>query len=409
METQKITNLLGNTDNKYLKFATRKWHVINDQNNKDYGDGDENGRTIKFETKVIKSNLSDYSDAYILLTGDITTTGGDANTKIAFKNCASFTKCVTYINDEHVDNADNLDIVMPMYSSIQYSGNYSDTSRSLWHFKRDEQNMNNGNPVAVTTADSSSFKYKSNFFKTLEDGDNGVFKNLKIAVPLKYLSNLWRSLEMPLINCKIHLEFNWSKDCVMPTIAATTFKTTNTKLYVPTVTLSSKDNAKLVKLLEGGFNRPIYRDEYQRKIETRNLDNNNLKRFPLETSFQGIRRLFIFVFNNTEGDAKKVERNSSTDYFLPRVNITNYNVLIDGRNFYHQPINDIMKQYDEIRKIATGQGDDYTTGCLLDYQYFKDYYNLIAIDLSKQKELDAGSRAIQQIEFYGMPKTNSQV
>ena len=85
METQKITNLLGNTDNKYLKFATRKWHVINDQNNKDYVDGDENGRTIKFETKVIKSNLSDYSDAYILLTGDITTTGGDANTKIAFK------------------------------------------------------------------------------------------------------------------------------------------------------------------------------------------------------------------------------------------------------------------------------------------------------------------------------------
>ena len=142
METQKITNLLGNTDNKYLKFATRKWHVINDQNNKDYVDGDENGRTIKFETKVIKSNLSDYSDAYILLTGDITTTGGDANTKIAFKNCASFTKCVTYINDEHVHNADNLDIVMPMYSSIQYSGNYSDTSRSLWHFKRDEQNMN---------------------------------------------------------------------------------------------------------------------------------------------------------------------------------------------------------------------------------------------------------------------------
>ena len=147
----------------------------------------------------------------------------------------------------------------------------------------------------------------------------------------------------------------------------------------------------------------------KRKIETRNLDNNNLTRFPLDASFQGVRRLFVLVFDNTENGAKKVERNSHTKYFLPRVNITNYNVLIDGRNFYHQPINDIMKQYDETRKIATGQGDDYTTGCLLDYQYFKDYYNLIAIDLSKQKELDAGSRAIQQIEFYGMPKTNSQV
>ena len=89
--------------------------------------------------------------------------------------------------------------------------------------------MNNGKPVDVITADSSSFKYKSSFFKTLEDDDNGVFKNVKIAVPLKYLSNFWRSLEMPLINCKIHLELNWSKDCVMSTIADTTFKITNTK------------------------------------------------------------------------------------------------------------------------------------------------------------------------------------
>ena len=98
---------------------------------------------------------------------------------------------------------------------------------------------------------------------------------------------------------------------------------------------------------------------------------------------------YVLVFDNTENGTKKVERNSHTKYFLPRVNITNYNVLIDGRNFYDPPINDIIKQYDEIRKIATGQGYDYTTGCLLDYQYFKDRYNLIAIDLSKQKELDA--------------------
>ena len=156
METQKIANLLGNVDNESLKFATRKQYVINDQNNADYGDGDENGTTIKFETKVIKSNLCDYSDAYILVTGDITATGGDANTKAAFKNCAPFTKCVTHINDEHVDNADNLDIVMPMYSLIEYSDNYSDTSGSLCHFKRNEQDMNNGNPVNVTT-DGSSF------------------------------------------------------------------------------------------------------------------------------------------------------------------------------------------------------------------------------------------------------------
>ena len=106
METQKIANLLRNADKESLKLATIKWHVINDQNNTDYGDGDENGTTIKFDTKVITSNLCDYSDAYILVTGDITATGGDANTKVAFKNYAPFTKCISHVNDEHVDNAD---------------------------------------------------------------------------------------------------------------------------------------------------------------------------------------------------------------------------------------------------------------------------------------------------------------
>ena len=177
--------------------------------------------------------------------------------------------------------------------------------------------MNNGNSANVTKADSSSFKYKSSFFETLEDDDNGVFKNVKIAVPLKYLSNFWRSLEMPLINCKIHLELNWSKDCVMSTIADTIFKITNTKLYVPIVTLSSKDNAKLVKLLEDGFNRPAYDNEYQTKIEARNLGNSNLIRFPLDVSFQGVRKLFVLVFNNNNDDANKVERNHHKKYFFP--------------------------------------------------------------------------------------------
>ena len=114
----KIVNLLGGADNESLKFATRKWYVINDQNNTNYGKGNENDTIVKFETHVIKSNLCDYSDKYIVLTGDITATGGDANTRAAFKNCAPFTKCITHINDEHVNSADNLDIIMPMYNLI---------------------------------------------------------------------------------------------------------------------------------------------------------------------------------------------------------------------------------------------------------------------------------------------------
>ena len=128
--------------------------------------------------------------------------------------------------------------------------------------------------------------------------------------------------------------------------------------------------------------------------------------------------MFVLVFNNaTENDAEvpasntanRVQRDSHRKYFLPKVDITNYNVLIDARNFYDQSINDQIKKYDEIRKIATEKEDDYTTGCLLDYQDFKDHYQLIAVDLSKQKELDADPRAIQQIELYGMLKAYSQV
>ena len=117
----------------------------------------------------------------------------------------------------------------------------------------------------------------------------------------------------------------------------------------------------------------------------------------------------MIAFNVVNNDANRVQRDSHGKYFLPRVNITNYNVLIDVRHFYDQPINDQIKKYDEIRKIATGKGGDYTTVCLLDYQYFKDYYQLIAVDLSNQKELDADPRAIQEIEFYGKLETNSQV
>ena len=115
--------------------------------------------------------------------------------------------------------------------------------------------------------------------------------------------------------------------------------------------------------------------------------------------------LFVLAYNNTEGN-NQVSIDSYKKYFLPRVEIENCNIEIDGRNFYDQPINDLIKQYDEIRKISTGQSDDYTTGCLLDFAYFEKNYKLIAVDLSKQKPLDADSRAIQQIIFTGKIKAS---
>ena len=158
-------------------------------------------------------------------------------------------KSITHTNDDYVDNTENLDIIMLMYNLIEYGNNYSETSGSLWQFKRNEFYINNAeNPANVTTVNWASFKYKSSFYKTLTDTDNGVFKNVKIVVPLKYLSNFWRSLEIPLINCKSHLELNWTKNCVMSNIAGNTrFKITNTRFYILIVALSTKDNVNLAK------------------------------------------------------------------------------------------------------------------------------------------------------------------
>ena len=142
---------------------------------------------------------------------------------------------------------------MPMYNLIEYSDNYSDTSGSLWNFKRDEI-INNAD---VTNDDNApSFKYKANLIGNTEN--NGRKNGVKIAVPLKYLSNFWRSLEMPLINCKVEFSLKWYEECILSTSGtAATFKITDAKLYVPIVTLRTEHNTKLSKLLSEGFKRPM--------------------------------------------------------------------------------------------------------------------------------------------------------
>ena len=266
----------------------------------------------------------------------------------------------------HVENSD---IIMSTCNLIEYSDNYADFSGSPHQFKRDESPMNDAeNLLNVALDNSTSFQYKASLLGKVTDADGNdiSLKNTKIVVPLKYLSNFLRPLEMLLNNCKIHLELNWNNDCVMygtNTFAGgdnannreTTFQLTSTKLYVPVVTLSTKGNVNLTKQLNEGFKRSVYWNEYKSKIETTAAGNNNVTRFPLDASFQGVNRLFVLAFDKTENGNKKFKRDSHRKYFLPRVNITNYNVLIDGRNFYDQPINDQIKKYDEIRKISTGK------------------------------------------------------
>ena len=237
---------------------------------------------------------------------------------------------------------------------------------------------------------SESFKSKIKITgKTPADGNT---KDVEILVPLKYLSNFWRTLEMPLINCEVELLLTWSKNCIISSATGETkFATTETKLYVPVVTLSTDDNAKLLQQLKSNFKRKINWNKYESSIKT--FAQNRYLNYLINPSFQGVNRLFVLSFENEN------DRTSHSTYYLPKVEIKDYNVMIDCRNLFDQPINCMSKTYENIRKIATGKGDDYTTGCLLDYPYFKDYYKMIAIDLSKQQALDADPRKIQQINF----------
>ena len=419
MENQKIINLLDKIDTDSKHFATKKWYIINDENNTNYGVDKNTGAnhpdTIKCDTRVLKPNLCDYAEVYILVDGTIRAANNvNNNTRLALKNCAPFTKCNLEINDEHVDTVENLDIVMPMYNLIEYSDNYQDSSATLYQYKRDEPQDNIANNLAINT--SSSFKYKVNLLGNPNVVGNVARRNVKIAVPSKYLSNFFRSLEMPLINFKIKLNLTWKKECVLSTDddanaanAANNpvFIINNTKLYVPVVTLSKEDNKDFIEQQNKGFQRSIYWNEYKTKGQDEVANANAFKYISLDPSFQGVNRLLVMAYDNV--NANRSTRDGGTRYYLPTLDINKYNVIIDGRNFYDNSIESDTEKYRELKKVMIGKGEDYTTGSLLDFNLFDKHYKLVAVDLSKQKELDVDPRAIQQIEFKYMLGTNSTI
>ena len=266
-----------------------------------------------------------------MVDGTIRVKAGNAATRLALKNCAPFTKCNLEINDEHVDTAENLDIVMPMYNLIEYSDSYQDLSATLYQYKRDEP------PEAYALADltvnnSSSFKDKVSLLGNPEVDNNIARRNVKIVAPLKYLSNFFRSLEMPLINCKIKLNLTWKKECVLSNQAgAAVFIINDTKMYVPVVTLSKEDNKDFIEQQNKGFQRSIYWNEYKIKEINENADANMFKYINLDPSFQGVNRLFVMAYNSANDQPN---RNGRQKYYLPRISSNKYNVIIDGKNVY---------------------------------------------------------------------------
>ena len=198
MEYQKIANLIDDASNQPSKFRTRNLVEINDESRGAYNVNSQ----IKFKTTMLKSSLCDYSDAY------------NTNKKVIFKNCAPFTNCISEINNTQIDNPKDIEIVMPMYNLIEYSDNYAKTKGSLWQYSKDipARNVNDGIIVFNVNNVTDSFNFKVKF--TGQTGNDGT-KDVEIMVPLKYLSNFWRTLEMPLINCEVNPILTWSSTCVL--------------------------------------------------------------------------------------------------------------------------------------------------------------------------------------------------
>ena len=224
---------------------------------------------------MLRSSVCEYSDAYILVKGNISVINNAAvdadanntNQKVIFTNCAPFTDCISKINNTEVDNAKDIDIVMAMYNLIEYINNYSKTSGSLWQYCKDIPAVNNNGDIVDFNGTNATDSFN---FKTGQTNNNGRIDNVEIMVPLKSLSNFWRALEMRLINCEVNLILIWSTNCVIvyTNVAnqVPTFEITETN-HVSVVTLSTHDNAKLLPQLKSSFKRTISWNKYLSKTE----------------------------------------------------------------------------------------------------------------------------------------------
>ena len=258
---------------------------------------------------MLRSDLRDFSHAYFVVKGNIIVTNPD-NTKrnkvVAFKNSALFINCISKINGVKIDNAEDLDVVMPMYNLLEYSKNYRKTTGSLWNYYRDKPS----NPLS---SNSESFKYKTSITgNTYNVGAgeagydaNKVGKNeTEVVIPLKHLSNFWRSLNIPLINCEVELILTWSKNCVLADMTVANnpptgleFQITDTKLYVPVVTLSKENDTKLLEQLKSGFKRTIKWNKYRSQMTVQ--PQNNKLNYLIDLTFTNVNRLFVLSFART--------------------------------------------------------------------------------------------------------------
>ena len=315
MEYDKSNNLLLSEESENLsKFVTREYVKVNSLSNT----YDKN-KSIRFKTPMLRSDLCDYADAYILIKGTITVNdvvnGVEnevirRNRKIILKNNAPFVSCITRINNEFIEDADDLDIVMPMYNLLEYSKNYRKTIS-------DDNNPNNFPNTNVVN--SGDFEYKNKITGNTYEVAAGAAghdvnrvgkKEIELTIQLRYLGNFWRALNIPLNSCEVSLELKWNKNCIITSLeevqidagppavnAAPTDATlaiNYCKLYIRAVTLPKDDEIKLLTNLKSGFTREIIWNKYRSQMTTEAI-NNNLN-ILIGPTFTNVNRLFVLTY-----------------------------------------------------------------------------------------------------------------
>ena len=382
MEYDKINNLLGNGSENLSKFVTREYVRVDSLSNT-YNEN----KSIRFKTPMLRSDLCDYADAYILVNGTIAVTAAAGannmtekrNKPLILKNNVPFVSCITKINNELIEDAEDLDIAMSMYNLLEYSKNYRKTIGSL--LLSDDADDNNFNNIKVVN--SNLFKYKNkitgntynvNSTAAGYDANKEGTQTIELAIPLKYLGNFWKALSMPLISCEVSLELKWNKNCVITSLergqvgvrprsnspTGATLAINDCKLSLPVVTLSKDDEIKLLTNLKSGFTREIEWNTYRSQMSTEE-ENNNLN-ILTDPTFTNANRLFVLAYQTAD------DRQSFSQFYLPRVMIKDFNVIIDKLAFFDLPIKTKEEAYEKF--IDINRNNEYTTGNLLDYDYF---------------------------------------
>ena len=350
MGYNKITNLLGKLDEDEIpKFTTIKWIEIFDQSNGTYN----KNKDIRFKTNRLRNDLCDFNDACIVVTGKVTAADPDPNDDninydrtIALKDSAPFLNCNLKINNQLIKDAQDLDIVMPMYNLLYYSKNFRETTGSFWNYYpniTDSEYAGNNERTRIfypiSSTSSKSFNYKNKLVGTLPDGENEL-ENIKIVLPLKNLSNFMFNLDFLMINSEIELILKWSENPALPAVNVQSdlkFSITDCKLYVLLVTLQTKYQNQLYKELKTGISIDFTWNKYRSQMINQTATNN--LNFLIDVN------RFVLAFRNEE------DRRSFSKYYTTTVEIKDYNVIVDGEPFYEIPIKNKEETYKAITEL----------------------------------------------------------